>query len=393
MTGDPTALPFDAPLYRAEWGFAPLRFRLVTDDAALAARAQLVFCQWDAIRDTADSAKASLSKILRPGSTAAREAATLEMKALRSGASDGGCQRGAASDVGGWLFSGTDGSLRGYCDDVAAAVRAAEVETTHAVVNRPDLFLTVHAALVATTIGSARAGGILIFGPSGSGKSTLAAALASAGWALLGDDVALLERRTNGDNDLAPRARALPRRVSLRNGARAILGAGVWRAATEHPQSDQTTEGVVCPAGAIATTEVSALTAVDIRAAVFLSRNPREPGFVCQPEIAPSDGGEPETAAATATAESSPVPALPCRIDPIDALVSAAAYTNLARFKDMGECLELLRPILGPVPCFDLERGPLAQMVSLVKSLVAGAAGEGGRTGNCDLKLRRRNNA
>ncbi len=59
--------------------------------------------------------------------------------------------------------------------------------------------VVLHAACVAST-----AGAIAFLGASGSGKSTLAAALARAGWALLGDDTILVRRDTKGGFEAVP---------------------------------------------------------------------------------------------------------------------------------------------------------------------------------------------
>lgn len=92
----------------------------------------------------------------------------------------------AAEGAGFRLSSGGDPSTHESLDSLAADVERRIVQD---VVPKAPHFLAFHGALLAR-----RDGAVLLTAPSGSGKTTLAVTLASAGWSLLTDELALLDR-------------------------------------------------------------------------------------------------------------------------------------------------------------------------------------------------------
>ncbi len=98
--------------------------------------------------------------------------------------------------------------------------------------NHCHQYLIVHAAVVAR---SGRAA--LLPGPSGSGKSTLCAALINRGWALLSDELTLIELGTGN-------VVALPRPVSLKNASIEVIRAAFPQAVLG-PVVYDTTKGSV----------------------------------------------------------------------------------------------------------------------------------------------------
>ena len=208
------------------------------------------------------------------------------------------------------------------------AVGAVEFAAVNAIVESPGII--AHGALVA------RDGrGILLVGRGEAGKSTLACALWTRGAALLGDDVTLLDP-ASGD------ARPAPRRVSLRSASRELLGESLFARILQGPSSVARADACLFHPEEIEPhpRPVSARLA----AIVFLTRR----------------GG--------ASAAARPEP-----LAPAHALMALLPYTNLRAGTSLGEAIRRLAPLADRVPAFDLGRGPLAEMATVVEGL-AGAA-------------------
>jgi hypothetical protein len=206
----------------------------------------------------------------------------------------------------------------------ARAVSAVEYGAVAAIVE--SSVVIVHGALV-----SWNGRGVLLAGRGESGKSTLACGLWTRGAVLLGDDVALLDPSS-------AEARPAPRRVSVRATSRTLLGADFFARTMRGPSSVALPDSHVFHPDEIDPCPRSA--AVRLAAIVFLSRR----------------GG----AAAPACVE--PIPAA-------HALLALLPYTNLRSGRTLGEAIRILTPLADRVSAYDLGRGPLDDMASVVEDL------------------------
>jgi hypothetical protein len=184
----------------------------------------------------------------------------------------------------------------------------------------------VHGALVAWDDR-----GVLLVGRGESGKSTLACALWDRGAALLSDDVVLLD-------PVSARARPAPRRVSLRETSRALLGEGFFAKVRRAPSTAARREGYLFHPHEIAPR--ARPDSVRLVAVVFLARR----------------------GAMVAAARHEPLP-------PAHALLALLPYTNLLSRRPSGEAIKLLAPLADRVPAGDLGRGPLHEMARSVEEL------------------------
>jgi hypothetical protein len=243
----------------------------------------------------------------------------------------------------GWLFTGSQPGAAGYCADFACVIRAAEADATLAILNHPDLFTTVHGALVSKAGRSA-----LIVGPSLSGKSTLAVAMAAAGCVLHCDDVAILHSHAGG----IWTGTGVPRRVSLRESSRALLGEPRWRDLLSAPASDATEAGLLVP--------VSHL--VDGRPQVSPSSKSPAPAPLTAIIFLNRSGAPPASA----------VSRFARPIHPADALLALCAYTNVVRSSGgMARGITRLAPLIENVPAYDVPRSDLSTMVESLITLLA----------------------
>ncbi len=190
---------------------------------------------------------------------------------------------------------------------------------------RTDI-LSFHSALL-----SRDGRGVAVIGASGSGKSTLAMALWQSGWRLHGDDLTFI---INGE------AFAGPRRVSLREESREHIGAAIWQRVPETPGYYKTKAGCLFQPMDLDGTRPEPVT---LSALFFLGRN-----------NAPS---RPEFGA----------------IDPAYAALSLLPYSNLSKPDRFPDGFPLAAEVTSHVPAWDLERRPVAQMVSTVERLSLGA--------------------
>ncbi len=231
-----------------------------------------------------------------------------------------------ASD--GYHFTGSQATEPVKLKDIAAVIRAAETDAAIAILNQTDHFLTVHGALLARDDDA-----VLVVGPSQSGKSTTSCALWAAGWQLLADDVTILHPT---DATASP----LLRRVSLRHPSRQLLGDAFWQRMTAASTCDPTPEGYVFHPDEIE--GISRARSARLRAIIFLRR------------LGANDPG-------------------PGRLLPVieaQALLALSPYTNVIRHGGMGEAMTRLAPLLNQVPCYDMGRGSLPDMVETIETLL-----------------------
>jgi hypothetical protein len=184
----------------------------------------------------------------------------------------------------------------------------------------------VHGALIAWD-----GQGVLLVGRGESGKSTLACALWERGADLLGDDVALID-------PVSAVARPAPRRISLRETSRVLLGEGFFAKVRRGPSSAPRQDGYLFHPDEIHPRPRP--DSVRLVAVVFLARR----------------------GAAVPPARLEPIP-------PAHALLALFPYTNLASRCTPGEAIRILAPFANRVPPFDLGRGPLAEMATVVEGL------------------------
>jgi len=223
----------------------------------------------------------------------------------------------------GWLLTHAVSGERRLCDSPEKVVQVTEFQAIVDLVSRHPHVLTLHAALLGRD-----SRGVLVVGPQQSGKSTLATALWRQGWSLLGDDVAVI-------NAAGVSAEAVPRRVSLRSGSRPLLGEELWQRIASTSSFMPAANGCLFhPA------EIDGPPAVRqprLVAVVFLARR----GV----QIGPAEWRS---------------------INPAEALMSLAPYSNVVLQGGMAEALERLQPLANHVPAFDLGRGPLEDMIAAI---------------------------
>ena len=278
------------------WAAGHLSFELATPDPAVLDRARVVFGPW-------------LNDCALPGGRCVRfvvesqgESTGRRWRVVRSG--DAEATIAASIDL---------------------ALAAVEYRAVAEFADPDSPVVSLHAALLS------RAGhGLLLVGRKEAGKSTLAAALMGAGWRLHSDDMALIEKGT--------RARGIPRRVSLRNPSRQLLGAETWERLLRLPGTLRTRTGMLFhPAEAW---PANAPVSVPVDAAILLARRGAAVGCGV---LEPLDAGR--------------------------ALLALAPYCN-RREAGIHRALEALQPMVDRIRAFDLGRGDLATMVRRVEEVM-----------------------
>lgn len=279
--------------HAVRWGQPPLTFELQSSDDHVLERASLIFRPW--------------------GWQAAEPPRVRRIDPVPGG------------DTVTWRITGGPGGDALTRESIRAAVRSVEFLAVQDFFEWPSA-CTLHGALVA------RSGrGVLLLGRGEAGKSTLACGLWQRGWTLLGDDTALVDA-------LAGLAWAAPRRVSLREPSRGLLGDGLWQRLLATPAGEETHEGCLFNPEEVDGRERAR--AVRLTALVFLGRQESE----C------SHGAR--------------------RLVPAHALLALLPYTNLARRMGAGEVIRKLQPLAEAVPAWDLARGPLEEMIASVDGFV-----------------------
>jgi hypothetical protein len=284
-----------APSTVVRWGQGDHLFELRASDPQILARAAVVFRPWTAV---APARPAVMSWTLT-----------------------------SAPDGAGWHATTGSGDTFTIRGDANRAVTAIEFRAVRALLEEAPDVLTFHAALVARD-----SRGLLILGPNEAGKSTLACQLWRSGFALLGDDVALVDPETG-------EGRSAPRRVSLRTPSRELLGETFWSRVVAAPSSEGTIDGRVFHPDEVDDRLRPA--SARLAACIFLGRN----GAVV---------GSGDTAL----------------VPPAQAALSLLPYSNLIRRLDTGTVIGRVAPFAAVVPAFDLGRGPLPQMTRAVERLL-----------------------
>jgi hypothetical protein len=206
--------------------------------------------------------------------------------------------------------------------DAGSAVTVVEYAAIWHIVEHCPHVLAFHSALLCRE-GKA----VAIVGPSEAGKSTLSTALWKSGWTFLCDDTTMVCGTT---------AAPAPRRVSLRETSRPLVGDELWDEIKSSTGYRPTSVGCLFhPAqGDLIEREV------DLSAVIFLKRNG-----------APKDttGPTPLTGA--------------------EAALSLLPYTNLVRTLPFSEALAPIATLMSQVPAWDLPRAPLPDMIESVERL------------------------
>jgi hypothetical protein len=280
------------------WAAGPFRFALACDDPPVRALAAAVFRPWPAADASEPTRSWRIDRV-----------------------------NGAMSDPE-WRVRSSAGAET-LVSSEERAVRVVEFGAVGAILESPGII--AHGALVAWG-----GRGILLVGRGEAGKSTLACALWARGAALLGDDVALLDRASVD-------ARPAPRRVSLRPASRALLGDALFDRIRQGPSSVALADACLFHPEEIEPRPRPA--SVRLAAMVFLARR--------------------GSAAAAAR---------PLALPRAHALLALLPYTTLVSGTPLGESIRMLAPLADAVPAFDLARGPLDRMVAAVEALAGPAS-------------------
>lgn len=206
--------------------------------------------------------------------------------------------------------------------DASHAVTCVEYAAVWRIVENCNHLLSFHSALL-----SKDGRGVAIVGASTAGKSTLATALWTRGWDFLCDDLTIA---------FGNRAVAGPRRVSLREGSRDLVGENLWSDIEKTPAYRKTPVGCLFHPMQEATESPP----VDLSAVIFLRRNGAPEGVVG-----------------------------PTLLNPARAAIALLPYTNLVRNLSFPEALAPVADMMSQVPGYDLPRAPLAEMVASVERL------------------------
>ncbi len=206
--------------------------------------------------------------------------------------------------------------------DAAQAVTVVEYSAIWRIIQKCRDILAFHSALLSRD-GKA----VAIVGPSEAGKSTLSTSLWRNGWNFLCDDTTMVTGVTAAPG---------PRRVSLRDGSRPLVGEDLWNEISATPGYRRTSVGCLFHPSAGASVERE----IDLSAIVFLKRR-----------------GAPADAAG------------PTRLNPADAALSLMPYSNLMRTLPFPEALAPIATLMSAVPAWDLPRGPLPEMIESVELL------------------------
>lgn len=202
------------------------------------------------------------------------------------------------------------------------AVTFVEYAAIWRIVEHCSHILAFHSALLA------RGGrGVAIVGPSEAGKSTLSTALWQSGWTFLCDDMTMVS---------GARATPGPRRVSLREASRSLVGDELWKSVEAKAGYRKTLAGCLFHPSEAAEAEPS----VELSAVIFLRRN-----------------GAPQDTVG------------PTRLVPANAAISLMPYTNLVRHLSFPEALAPIAELMSVVPAWDLPRAPLPEMIESVERL------------------------
>jgi hypothetical protein len=203
------------------------------------------------------------------------------------------------------------------------AVTFVEYAAMWRIVENCDHILAFHSALLSKDGRS-----VAIVGPSEAGKSTLSTELWKSGWTFLCDDMTMAS---------GSRAAPGPRRVSLRESSRSLVGEDLWQSVEHKAGYVKTLAGCLFHPIDAAEAEQS----VELSAVIFLKRS----------------GAPQETTG-------------PTRLVPANAAISLMPYTNLVRQLSFPDALAPIGELMSLVPAYDLPRAPLSEMIESVERIV-----------------------
>ena len=202
------------------------------------------------------------------------------------------------------------------------AVTFVEYAAIWRIVENCNHILAFHSALLSKDGRS-----VAIVGPSEAGKSTLSTALWKSGWTFLCDDMTMVSGTWASPG---------PRRVSLRETSRPLVGEELWQSVATKAGYVKTLVGCLFHP----TQAKDAERSVELSAVIFLKRN-----------------GAPHDVAG------------PTRLVPANAAIALMPYTNLVRSRSFPEALAPIAELMSAVPAYDLPRAPLSEMIESVERL------------------------
>ena len=290
------------------WGQGPISFELQSDDADFIGPAAKVFASW-------------------PVADSTRIARRWRVHAVEDNG-DNGLERQWEAFVSDPQTGGERSFFRGAR---APMMQAIEFDAVRELLECPEEILGLHGGLLARD-GLNGEHGVALIGPCFAGKSTLSCALWQSGWSFLGDDVTLF----HGDGTAYP----APRRASLRESSRELVGDELWMRAQSTPSCDRTPHGLLFhPHETDGRTRPQA---TRLAAIICLARR--------------------GVAAAPAELQ---------KVNPAQAALALLPYSNLLQFLTFPEALARMAAIAEVVPVYDLGRGPLPEMIARLDTLVA----------------------
>lgn len=202
------------------------------------------------------------------------------------------------------------------------AVTLVEYSAMWRIVEQCTDLLCFHSALL-----SKNGKGVAIVGPSEAGKSTLSTGLWQNAWTFLCDDMTMVR---------GLKAVPGPRRVSLREGSRPLVGDDLWKSVESAQGYQKTLVGCLFHPPSVAAAERE----VDLSAIIFLKRS----------------GARTDVAG-------------PTQLVPAEAALALLPYTNLVRSLSFPEALAPIATLMSSVPAYDLPRAPLTEMIGAVEQL------------------------
>lgn len=271
------------------WGQGPVDFELETDSPRVLSHAKDVFRPW-------------------PASQSRRVASRWRIQAR-----DG-------------VFDVITESLSQTAPNIEAAVCTVEFAAIAKLLECEERVLCIHSALL-----SKDGRGVAIVGPALAGKTTLACALWQSGWSFHCDDAIMM---ING------RAHPAPRRVSLREGSRSLVGDSLWNRSKKTPSFSTTSKGCLFHPHEIAESGVTP-GSTTLTSIVFLARR------------------------------GSPVSGPPQKLPVAETAIGLWPYTNLRRHLPFNKVLDRIAVVVEHVPGYDLPRAELGEMVDEIETLDA----------------------
>lgn len=286
------------------WGQGPLAFELQSGDAEFLARAATILASWPPLPN------ARLARCWRVERASSSTSEPL-WEAYVS-------QPGSEDEV--FFFRASRATL----------MQAIEFEAVSELLKCPEAILGLHGGLLSKS-GQHGERGVALIGPCLAGKSTLSCALWNSGWSFLSDDVTLF--------DDEGRAYPAPRRASLRESSRDLVGESLWSQAQRTRSCDRTEAGLLFHPHE---------TDGQLR-----PHNTRLAAIIClarrNVQLAPAELRQLPTA---------------------QAAIALLPYSNLLQRLPFPSALTRMAPLAECTPIYDLGRGPLPAMIAQLDALV-----------------------